>query len=117
MSNPEKQKCKKMSVVQDESTVQCEICNKVFYDTGQKLKPKYALTHHKKTCREISPKKMKVDIRTYLNSIDDFEFLKRMEFEFREQSGMEWIKNKAENNEPITIDISQLFKDKHLNSQ
>jgi len=88
----EKQKCKKATTrTGNPNNVRCDICYKIFYDKGQKLKPKYALTHHQKTCREITPKKFKNLIKQYLVDINDFEFIKKMELEFREQAGMEWI--------------------------
>ena len=87
----DKRQCKKATVITNSNNVKCDICNKIFYDKGQKLKPKYALTYHQKTCKNIAPKKFKNLIKQYLEDIHDFEFIKKMELEFREQSGMEWI--------------------------
>ncbi len=49
------------------SFVECELCNKRFYDNGQKLKPKYALAHHEQTCYLKLFKKQKKSIKEWLD--------------------------------------------------
>jgi len=46
---------------------ECPLCYKRFYDTGQKLKPKYALAHHEKTCYLKLFKKQKKTIKEWLD--------------------------------------------------
>ena len=53
--------------------VECSICGKKFYDKGQKLKPKYALAHHLKSCRKLLIKKQRKQIKTMLDSANDLQ--------------------------------------------
>tara|TARA_R110001632_G_scaffold211275_1_gene336682 strand:+ start:165 stop:650 length:486 start_codon:yes stop_codon:yes gene_type:complete len=46
---------------------ECPLCFKRFYDKGQKLKPKYALSHHEQTCYQKLFKKQKKFIKEWLD--------------------------------------------------
>lgn len=46
--------------------LQCEYCNKKFYDRGQKKKPKYALNAHKKNCKQNLDRNRKLYIKKFL---------------------------------------------------
>ncbi len=46
--------------------VQCEICNKKFFDRGQKKKPQYALNAHKVKCKLNKDKNRLKYIQKYL---------------------------------------------------
>jgi len=52
---------------------ECNICGKKFYDKGQKLKPKYALSHHLKSCRKLLIKKQRKEIKSMLETATDLQ--------------------------------------------
>lgn len=49
------------------SYLQCELCEKRFYDKGQKLLPRYAKAKHEKTCYMKLFKKQKKSIKDWLD--------------------------------------------------
>jgi hypothetical protein len=46
--------------------LECNLCGKKFYDKGQKLKPIYALNHHKTICKSTLDKRRKAHIKKFL---------------------------------------------------
>jgi hypothetical protein len=53
--------------------LECNFCGKKFYDKGQKLKPIYALNHHKKTCKNSLKKRRIAFIKKFLIDINDID--------------------------------------------
>lgn len=46
--------------------IECEICGKKFYDRGQKYKPQYQLTEHRKSCMRLFKKKQFRECKDWL---------------------------------------------------
>ena len=57
-----------IEVFENYKFIQCDLCDKKFYEKGQKLKPIYALNLHKKSCSNIQIKKKVAHLIEHLKS-------------------------------------------------
>ncbi len=58
--------------------IKCNDCGQKFFDRGQKMKPKYLLNRHKKNCARTMVKNGKKRLKSWLDSNDNVNILKKM---------------------------------------
>jgi len=58
--------------------IKCNDCGQKFFDRGQKMKPKYLLNRHKKNCARMMVKNGKKRLKSWLDSNDNVNILKKM---------------------------------------